>query len=203
MYNAVRQFVFVAPAVSVLTTIGVWVAARRVAESRRARGLGIALWIAVGLGLAAPMVSQALLYPYNYVYYNAITALRPIDDTWPTDYWRASSNELMRRLPADGPESCAYEQTRKGERSTCSTEPMFSPYVDERGTLAKPGTLGDEQYWVVRENQGRTTIPEGCTLHDQVTRPLFWQEITIGQILVCDADAVIPPNGELAPQPAG
>jgi hypothetical protein len=197
MYNAVRQFLFVVPAASVLATLGIWVAARRISESSRARGFGLVLWVLVGVGLVAPAVSQALLYPYNYVYYNAATALRPIDNTWPTDYWRASANELIRRVPAEGPESCAYEQSRKGEAMPCSDQPMFEPYLDERGSEAIPGTLAPGQYWLVRENQGRTTIPAGCVLHDEITRRLFWQTITIGQIMACDADAVVPPNGEL------
>jgi len=199
MYNAVRQFVFVVPAAAVLATLGVWAVFRWLDGREASRGWTAAAWSAVGLGLVAPTVSQVLLYPYTYTYYNAATALRPIDNTWPTDYWRASSNELMRRLPAEGPESCAYEQTRKGQRMPCSNEPMFEPYLSQRGVDALPGTLEPGQYWLVRENQGRTTIPEGCVVHDEITRPLFWRTITIGQILRCDADAVIPPNGMMTP----
>ncbi|MCH9816322.1 MAG: hypothetical protein K0U64_07695, partial [Actinomycetia bacterium] len=61
----------------------------------------------------------------------------------------------------------------------------------------RPGKLSDGDYWLVRENQGRTEIPEGCVLHDSITRPLFWQTITIGQIFQCQEDAVIPANGNL------
>jgi len=199
MYNAVRQFVFVVPAAAVLATLGVWALVRWMAQRKVGGGWRIAVWVVVSLGLVGPTVSQLLLYPYTYVYYNAAAAVRPIDNTWPTDYWRASSNELMRRLPAEGAESCAYEQSREGQWMPCSDQPMFEPYLDQRGADALPGTLEPGQYWVVRENQGRTTIPEGCVVHDEITRPLFWQTITVGQILRCDADAVIPPNGNPAP----
>ena len=197
MYNAVRQFVFVVPAAAVLATLGIWVLVRWLRDKNVARAWFVGTWVLVSAGLVVPMVSQALLYPYTYVYYNAATALRPIDGNWPTDYWRASSNELMRRLPAVGPESCAYEQTRKDKFMPCSNEPMFEPYLPERGSLAKPGVLAEGEYWLVRENQGRTEIPEGCVLHDTITRPLFWQTITIGQIFQCSEDAFIPPNGDL------
>lgn len=196
MYNAVRQFVFVVPAAAVLATLGVWAAFRWMDGRHMARGWTIGAWSLVGLGLLVPAVSQLLLYPYAYTYYNAATALRSIDNTWPTDYWRASSNELMRRLPVEGPESCAYEQTRKGQAMPCSDQPMFEPYLDQRGADAQRGMLEPGQYWLVRENQGRATIPQGCVVFDEVTRPLFWQTITIGQILRCDADALIPANGD-------
>ncbi len=197
MYNAVRQFVFVVPAAAVLGTMGVWVLIRWMREHNAAKPWFVAAWILVSAGLVAPTVSQVLLYPYTYVYFNAAAAARPIDGNWSTDYWRASSNELMRKLPANGPESCAYEQTRKGEVMPCSDEPMFEPYLAERGSAARPGKLSDGEYWLVRENQGRTEIPEGCVLHDSITRPLFWQTITIGQIFQCQEDAVIPANGNL------
>ena len=197
MYNAVRQFVFVVPAAAVLGTMGVWVLVRWIRERNLAQPWLVGTWVLVAVGLVVPMVTQALLYPYTYVYYNAAAALRPIDGNWPTDYWRASSNEMMRKLPDDGPESCAYEQTRKGEFMPCSNEPMFEPYLPERGSEALPGTLSNGEYWLVRENQGRTEIPQGCVLHDSISRPLFWQTITIGQIFQCQEDAVIPANGNL------
>jgi hypothetical protein len=73
---------------------------------------------------------------------------------------------------------------------------MFKPYLDERGSDATPGELEPGQYWLVRENQGSTDLPQGCVLHDAITRPLFWQTVTIGQIMRCDADAIVPNNGE-------
>jgi len=152
--------------------------------------------VLAAVGLVAPTVTQLVLFPYTYSYYNAVTALRPIDGYWPTDYWRASSNELMRRLPADGQESCAYEQGRNEKLMPCSDQPMFKPYLDQRGMDALPGSLEPGQYWLVRENQGSATIPDGCTLHDAITRRLFWQTITIGQIMRCELKATIPANGE-------
>ncbi len=47
-----------------------------------------------------PLLGEIRLFPYNYVYYNAAAVVRGVDGVWPTDYWRASSNEMMRRLPA-------------------------------------------------------------------------------------------------------
>jgi hypothetical protein len=195
LYNAVRQYLFIVPALAISATLGLWLVVNLLRERQVNRAVLNITWVLAGLGLVAPVVSQILLYPYTYVYYNALTTIAPIDGRWPTDYWRASSNELMRRLPAQGTESCAYEQTRRGTLWACANEPMFKPYLNERGVDAKPGTLLADQYWLIRENQGRTEDPQGCKLHDEITRNLFLQTITIGQIYACNSNAVIPENG--------
>ncbi len=191
MYNGSRQFLFVVPALAVLATLGIWWAMQRASrlEARRALAVG-GLWTAVTLGVVAPLVAQSTLFPYNYTYFNAVAASQPLEGHWPTDYWRFSSRDLMQRLPASGAESCGYEQARADELHPCSDEPMFAPYLDLRGSNAQPGTLGPGQYWLVRENQGITDLPEGCTLHDEITRPLFLQTVVIGQIAKCDGDAL-------------
>lgn len=195
MYNGSRQFLMAVPAISILAVLGIWIIFRWLSARNVKTWIFTTVWAVVSLGIVIPVAAQLSLFPYNYTYYNGVTALAPIDGNWPTDYWRASSNELMRRLPAVGEESCAYEQTRKHEHSACSKEPMFGPYLETRGIEAKPGTLAPGHYWVVRENQGIVQVPQGCVLHDQITRQLFWRTITIGQIMDCDASAVIQAAG--------
>ena len=185
IYNGSRQFLFVVPAAAVLATLGIWSAAQCLRTHERGRlAFGI-LWTVVAVGVAAPVLAQSTLFPYNYVFVNGPTAIQSLEGRWPTDYWRFSSRELMAHIPADGPESCGYEQGRKGELHPCALEPMFIPYLDTRGSEAVAGTLEPDQYWFVRENQGVTALPEGCTMHDQVTRRLFGQVIIIGQIARC------------------
>lgn len=190
VYNGVRQFLFVVPAAGMAAVLGLWALLTQMRRVSDSRSWSTIIWIAAALGLIVPTAAQLALFPYTYSYYNAVTALRPIDGNWPTDYWRASSNELMRRLPAEGPESCAYEQGRNGRRMPCSDQPMFKPYIDERGVSAISGNLTPGQYWLIRENQGLAKIPVACELHDAITRRLFRQTVTIGQILRCNADAV-------------
>lgn len=196
VYNGVRQFLFVVPAAASASVLGMWIVTTKVPRIREAGAWRSIALLTIAVGLVTPTVMQVFLYPYTYSFYNAAASLRSIDGNWPTDYWRASSNELMRRLPADGPESCAYEQGRNSQRMPCSDQPMFKPYLDQRGTSALPGSLAPNQYWLVRENQGLTATPDGCTPHDAITRRLFWQTITIAQIFRCDASASIRANGE-------
>jgi len=193
MYNGQRQFLFVVPAIAVLAGLGVWAGWTYLQRylSRR-RFLAPMYWVAVLVGILTPLVAQASLFPYNYTFYNAGAALRPIDGNWPTDYWRASSRELWERLPATGLSACAYESYRYNTLKRCEDEGMFQPYLDRRGLAAKPGALEPGQIWLVRENQGVTDPGPGCEVHDEITRPLFHQTIVIGQILKCDYPAAWP-----------
>jgi hypothetical protein len=195
VYNGVRQFLFVVPAAAMAAVLGLWFVLTQVTNVSTSRAWSTAIWIAAALGLVVPTAAQVALFPYTYAYYNAATALAPIDGNWPTDYWRASSNELMRRLPAQGLESCAYEQGRNARIMPCSDQPMFKPYLTERGIDARPGVLEPGQYWLVRENQGSVTVPNGCVIHDNITRQLFWQRVTIGQVMLCDSNGILLRHG--------
>lgn len=185
LYNGTRQMLFVPPAAAVLAVLALHrlVSWKRV-ESRRPLAIGV--WGAIGIGLVAPVVAQVQLFPYGYTYVNAVAALKPVDGNWPTDYWRASGRELLRALPQGGRDSCGFEQLQKGVFFPCTEQPMFIPYLNERGADANPYVLAPHEYWFIRENNGVLDMPPGCRLFTTVTRPLFWQTVTIGQIAICD-----------------
>ena len=186
MYNGSRQFLFVVPAAAILAALGIWLITGWLQEPLgRPPWVIRGWWALVTVGIAVPLVSQAFLTPYNYVFLNSVTALQPIEGHWPTDYWRASSREIIQRLPLDGVESCGYEQGRSRELHPCSDEPMFAPYLAERGTAALPGGLGEGEYWLVRENQGDITLPPGCRPHDEITRSLWGHDVVIASIVAC------------------
>lgn len=182
MYDAVRQFLFVVPAAAILGTLGVRELARRVNARRWARGL---LWSAVAVGLVVPMVDQIRLFPYTYAYFNEIATLKPVNGNWATDYWRASARDLVRLIPP-GDTSCVLIESDEPARP-CDQDASFEPFWSDRGSDARPGTLLPGEYWLVRENGGDLTVPQGCVVHDQATRPLKNQELVIGQVLRCTA----------------
>lgn len=184
MYNGTRQFLFVVPALAVLAAVGLWWVLPWLLGHIPNWGR-IATWVLVTVGLIAPVVVQARLFPYNYTFYNAVATAQGIEGRWPTDYWRATSNELMRKLPASGQEYCAYESGRKKQLSECALEGMFQPYLPERGADARPGALPPGGWWLVRENQGVVGVPAGCTLHDSITRLLWGREVVMGEIFRC------------------
>ena len=185
LYNGTRQMLFVSPAIAILATLGIYLLVRwrRVSAVPAVR---IGVWALVALGLVIPTFVQFQLFPYGYTYFNAVTALRPIDGNWPTDYWRASGREILRNLPAGGRDSCGLEQLMRGEFTPCTKEPMFEPFLDERGLDAQTVDLADSEYWFIRENSGPLEIPPGCREFTSITRPLFWRDVTIAQIHICD-----------------
>lgn len=181
MYDAVRQFLFVVPAVAVLAVLGIRSVVTRLSARRPAV---IAVWTLVAVGLVLPVVDQARLFPYNYAYFNEVTTLRPVNGNWATDYWRASSQELATLVPPEGVTSCIFIDAKHPLRD-CAKDSSFAPFWSGRGTEAIPGTLADGEYWLVRENGGDLTMPPGCVLHDELTRPLRGQELVIGQVMRC------------------
>jgi len=185
MYNSTRQFIFVAPAAAILATLGI----RSLVNSLAKQGTWIsvgryAIWVLVAVGLLAPTVDQLRLYPYNYVYFNELATLKPINGNWATDYWRASSQELTRIIPPVGPTSCIYIDEKHPARP-CDVDTSFEPFWNQRGADAQPGVLNDHEYWLVRENGGPIQMPPGCTLQGEITRPLRGEQVIIGQVAKC------------------
>ena len=180
MYDAVRQFLFVVPAMAILATLGIYSAVALLGRSKLTRGI---VWAVVSLGLVVPVIDQIRLFPYNYVYFNEFTSLRPINGNWATDYWRASSRELVTLIPP-GETSCQYASEAESFRP-CADDSSFRPFWSDRGREARPGTLGPNEYWFVRENGGDIQIPDTCSLHNELTRPLRFDELVIAQILRC------------------
>lgn len=187
LYNATRQLHFVQPALAISATLAVaWIYARLTSRATL-QPWASRLWLAlVTAGITVPTLAQIQLFPYGYVYLNGLVAMNPVDGNWPTDYWRASGPELMRNLPSGGRESCGFDQLMKDRLVPCTDQAMFAPYLDQRGIDAETVELKPSEYWFVRENQGFVDLPPGCTEFASVTRNMFWQQITIGQIAVCD-----------------
>lgn len=187
LYNGTRQMLFVVPAIAVLSTLGLERLCTYLLRLGKKNWLR-AVWIVIALGISIPFIAQMRLFPYNYTFFNAVATAPGIDGRWATDYWRASGRELIQRVPLGGTESCGTEQLAKGQGVfPCLSQPMFSTYSTERGLKAKSGSLDQHQYWFIRENSGNLDLPPGCEPFDEITRQLFWERITIGQIAICDS----------------
>lgn len=185
MYDAVRQFLFVVPAMAVIAALGVRVLVQHLESFKDSsrRWVSPVLWIVVGVGLVVPVVDQIRLFPYNYVYFNELATVKPINGNWATDYWRASSQELTRIIP-EGETSCILIEDGVSARP-CDADASFRPFWEQRGQDAVAGALVADEYWLVRENGGDIDVPAGCSLHGEVTRPLKAQTLVISQVLRC------------------
>jgi 4-amino-4-deoxy-L-arabinose transferase-like glycosyltransferase len=99
MYNGIRHFVFVAPAIAVLGGLaGAWIGAALWRSWRPAAGLAAAVLIA---GLFVPVKEMVKLHPYQYTHFNLIAGgIRGADDRYMLDYWGLSFKQAAQELRA-------------------------------------------------------------------------------------------------------
>jgi Dolichyl-phosphate-mannose-protein mannosyltransferase len=104
MYNGIRHFVFVAPAMAVLGGLaGAWVAERLWRGWRPATALAAVVLLA---GLFLPINEMVKLHPYQYTHFNAIAGgIRAADDRYMLDYWGLAFKEAAQDLRAKLTES--------------------------------------------------------------------------------------------------
>jgi hypothetical protein len=99
MYNGIRHFVFLAPAMAVLGGLaGTWVAERLWRTWRPATAFAAAVLLG---GLFLPIKEMVKLHPYQYTHFNAISGgIRAADDRYMLDYWGLAFKEAAQELRA-------------------------------------------------------------------------------------------------------
>jgi 4-amino-4-deoxy-L-arabinose transferase-like glycosyltransferase len=99
MYNGIRHFVFVAPAIAVVGGLAGARLIERLAAWRPAAAAGAAAVLAVGIAL--PVIEMAKLHPYEYTYFNRIEGgVRGADGRYMLDYWGLSFDQASEALLA-------------------------------------------------------------------------------------------------------
>jgi hypothetical protein len=102
MYNGIRHFVFLTPALAVLGGVaGAWTAAQlgRM-NSPQIRRPAVAFATAMFLGgLFLPIREMIRLHPYQYTHFNVLAGgIRAADDRYMLDYWGLSFKEASQEL---------------------------------------------------------------------------------------------------------
>jgi 4-amino-4-deoxy-L-arabinose transferase-like glycosyltransferase len=99
MYNGIRHFVFVAPALAVLGGLaGAWIADALARRRRPALGIAAAVLL---VGLFLPVKEMVRLHPYQYTHFNVIAGgIRAADDHYMLDYWALSFKQAAQELRA-------------------------------------------------------------------------------------------------------
>ena len=99
MYNGIRHFVFVAPAIAVVGGLAGARLIERLAQWRPAAAIGAGALLAVGCAL--PVVAMVRLHPYEYTYFNRIEGgVRGADGRYMLDYWGLSLKQASEALLA-------------------------------------------------------------------------------------------------------
>ena len=104
MYNGIRHFVFVAPAIAVVGGLAGARMIERLAQWRPAAAIGAGTLLMAGCAL--PLVEMAKLHPYEYTYFNRIEGgVRGADGRYMLDYWglsfKQASEALLAKLADD------------------------------------------------------------------------------------------------------
>lgn len=99
MYNGIRHFVFIAPALAVLGGVaGAWLLEDL---ARRSKYLAAAAAGSIAIGLADPVVSMVRLHPYQYTHFNHIAGgVEGAEDRFMIDYWGLAFKEASEKLRA-------------------------------------------------------------------------------------------------------
>ncbi|MFG1424736.1 glycosyltransferase family 39 protein [Xanthobacter sp. VTT E-85242] len=97
MYNGIRHFVFVTPALALLGGLaGNWIWQWVAGFNRTARAAVAGLFM---VGLAFPAVEFAEIHPYQYTYYNHLVGgVRGADSQFMLDYWGLAFKQASAQL---------------------------------------------------------------------------------------------------------
>jgi hypothetical protein len=190
LYGDLRQLLFAAPATALVATFGMarLVDIARASADRRSPPMVAGLTC---VALVAPMVDQATLFPFNYIYYNPLTSVARL--TTDGDYYRASGRELTPRLPVSGRIVCTPQLDRRGlamrmahvdgwvECASAQSSPIAA-YIDERRRQLPP--LAEDEFFGIKFGGGRD-LPSNCVPIASVTRHARWQKVYLSTLARC------------------
>jgi hypothetical protein len=134
LYNGLRHLLFVLPPLCALAATAI-PALREQIRQRRPRLLPIA-GLAVGLGLALPLVSMIRLHPYQYIYYNELAGgTANASRNYELDYWgtvyKELAEEFYAHLVETKPTFTKPEVVVNMEHVTW----LFTPFLPENSSL--------------------------------------------------------------------
>jgi hypothetical protein len=127
MYNGIRHFIFVLPALAVLGgAAAVWIAR----QLRGFRLVQLAAGAALLFGLAVPVMGMARLHPYEYTYFNWLSGgQKEARERYMLDYWGLSFKQASQALLAwINERGAAKPNDRRWKIATCG--PHHSPQVE-------------------------------------------------------------------------
>jgi hypothetical protein len=137
VYDGIRHFLFVLPALALLAARGVETLLARAGRRRSLAGVVLAL------ALAFPLVDLVTLHPYQSSYFNALTGgTRGAWGRYEMDYWLGSYREAARWIIEDA-------WTRPGQETVIvvacndNNRPCISHYLETRIATWKPSDVPD------------------------------------------------------------
>jgi hypothetical protein len=185
MYAGLRQHIYVLPAIAGLAALGAVTISQRVRKPKL-------LPVILAATLIGPVVDGASLFPFQFVYKNALAA--PVNDRRETDLHWVSAREALQLVPSEETLYCYRRALVAPNRPTphvpeineCSAR-QVRPFTKEQGLRADgEGLYSGENAWTIaRKYRGSPPAPQ-CTSVENVTRTLRGERIVISYVLLCD-----------------
>ncbi|MBN8871181.1 MAG: hypothetical protein J0H66_14975 [Solirubrobacterales bacterium] len=184
MYSGLRQHLYLVPAVAMLAGLGVSYLLG-LAGSRRVGPAGS--WLlaaALSAALLVPMVEQARLFPFNYVYVNPVAGIGGVNDRWEGDYWFAGLKEASDEVPDGATAWCGKTYANRrfdpAELEPCSN--VERPYAIQR-QADLPQAAG--RRWVILQRRAGGEVPAQCVPAGAVTRTLRGEKLDLAWVVRC------------------
>lgn len=181
VYDGLRQFLFLIPAVAMLIMLSLFVAVRHGALGR-IRGL----WPAVaGVMVTSTLVTtsaQAQMFPYTVSYFNPTTVAGGIDERWDVYARKLAVGELYAQL--------TLEERLRCTKNCPSIDSFPSRFAEPSANESEPLRFWESIRFPENAASNRSASVCPSTIHS-VTRPSFAASIPILQAFVCDIN---PPD---------
>jgi hypothetical protein len=177
IYDMQRQHLYSYASIAMLAGLGfsLVVNAQIVSVGR----LHLYRWV-VGVGgvflLFVPLYEGARLWPYNYVYVNAIASIGGIEGRWETDYWAVSLREALEYVPKDQPFSAVGPYW------------AVKPFMADRGSSPQAVRAGSGEVHVIqayRPGLGWNGLPADCRDIFKIERNIRGHVVPIAQTGIC------------------
>jgi hypothetical protein len=191
LYGDLRQLLFSVPATALIATLGIHHLVVRSRTGPKPRRLAPVALVAC-IALAAPLVDQATLFPYNYAYYNPLADVAQV--TTDGEYYRGSGRELVPQLPKEGRIVCSPTADEDGNAMRMAhldgwvdcASAVYSPisaYADQR--RANLPALSEDEFWAITFGRG-TGSPDNCERLTGVTRGTGWRRFKLATLYRCE-----------------
>jgi hypothetical protein len=207
IYGDLRQLIFSVPASALIATVALVQVCESSGRARSGRAFGLPLVISASI--LVPVISQAMLFPYNYAFYNPLQSLTGVHTNG--EYLRGSAIELVADVPPSGRLVCIPETdrmapvrmadaTRRGHLNgwtDCRTD-LLSPISPYASKLAgRPEQLDQDAFWAISFNPAGL-VPKNCSRAAEVSRRTLWQHLHMATLSLCRLAFPTMPMGTVA-----
>jgi hypothetical protein len=190
LYDAVRQFLFVLPAIAVFSALGLaWLWEKLPKGKWR-----IGFVAVVTLNYCAVIVDMVRLHPYEYVYFNNLVRAEGMEDKFEMDYWALSSREAMEWIESQlRPSKKVYHTTPT--HTVESFAHSDTKLVTYTGRSRSEGIEGPVYYLcnprnaLKKRQHPRDRFPDWETVF-QVERKLGWITLPLAIVKYGEQDSV-------------